>query len=1002
MKLSIIFICIFLLWSCATPSDEEDRPKDEINYEQLAMNFVDPPREARPKALWTWLNGNVDMAMLTREMAEASEKGLGGFDIWDVGMLVDQDSIVPKGPPFMSEESVNAISHALNEAKKFDMEMGLTISSSWNAGGDWVKEEHGVMGLFRSVSRVKGPGNRTLDMRVTPIGTQIERADSDDKPRRLKLDANGLPEFRKDVALLAIPLREDSVVSSAEIVDLTDKLAEEGPVTWDVPEGNWLVIRYTCMPTGQPLALPSANSKGLMIDHFSAEAMESHLKFFFEKLKPATGDFRNSPLLYFYTDSYEANSAAWTPKMPEEFKRLRGYDMKTYLPVLDGFTIDDREVSGRFAYDYRKTLSDLIIANHYALGKKLCNEQGIGFAAEAGGPGPPVHNVPFQDLAALGALDIPRGEFWYKHPRGQKHMDELQIIKGIASAAHIYDQKFVEAESFTSIWLWQEGPKDLKPVADKAFCEGLNRIVYHTFPHIPEEAGHPGWIYNFGTVMNTHRAWWPKSRAWNDYLARVSYVLQQGNFVADVAYYYGNEAPNIVGHKRTFSWLGEGYDYDVINTEILLDKLDVVNGRLVLPHGQSYSVLVLPDDKRMDLDVINRIQYLVNKGATVIGPPPQTVHGLHDYVNQEQQLAGIANELWGPCDSVNVQENSFGQGKIIWGKTPRQVLADAGMVQDFSYEAPVEIRLEYIHRQLENLDIYFVRNVDSLTAHIETTFRSVGVPELWDPDTGEMFPIPVYEVNQNTTTLPLRFSPYDSYVIIFRTDRQGKHIAEISKAGKRLFPGEGGFNFAGMANGALGLTFDEGGVFDIKYSSGEEDKFEATETWRKTVAGPWEASFGPGWDAPSTITFDTLVAWDQHPEGGIQVYSGVAAYNTSFELENVNEADFVWTLDLGSVYEVSEVKLNGVDLGVRSFAPFTYNLHGTARESNNLTIEVANLLNNRLVGEGRKPEGDRKIKSNIQKLPSAWSEPMGDGTLTKSGLIGPVSVTKHKVYKPEL
>ena len=649
MRLSLLLVPALLLWSCTTRSNHEITGTGGLNYDQLASNFLDPPQEARPKALWTWLNGNVDLAMLTREMREAREKGLGGFDIWDVGMLVDQDSIVPKGPAFMGSESINAIAHALSEAKKFDMEMGLTISSSWNAGGSWVKEEHGVMGLFRSTMVVNGPGSRELDIPVSSIGTQIGKADSNPKPRRLEFDSSGLPAFRKDVALLAVPLREDSVVSITEIVDLTDQLGQ-GAIKWDIPEGKWQLIRYTCMPTGQPLAVPSANSKGLMIDHFSAGAMESHLNHFFRKLKPKIGDFEDSPLLYFYTDSYEANSAAWTPKMPEEFRRLRGYEMTAYLPVLDGFTIENRDLSERFKYDYRKTLSDLIIANHYALGKKLCNEQGIGFAAEAGGPGPPVHNVPFQDLAALGALDIPRGEFWYEHPKGEKHMNELQIIKGISSAAHIYNKKFVEAESFTSIWLWQEGPRDLKPVADKAFCEGLNRIVYHTFPHIPEGAGHPGWIYNFGTVMNTHRSWWPKSRGWNDYLGRVSYVLQQGNFVADVAYYYGNEAPNFVGHKRTFPWLGEGYDYDVINTEILLDSIDVADGRLVLPHGQSYSILVLPDDKRMDLGVMKKIEYLVNNGATIVGPKPLTVYGLNDYADREKQLSGIANRLWGPCD----------------------------------------------------------------------------------------------------------------------------------------------------------------------------------------------------------------------------------------------------------------------------------------------------------------------------------------------------------------
>ena len=327
-------------------------------------------------------------------------------------------------------------------------------------------------------------------------------------------------------------------------------------------------------------------------------------------------------------------------------------------------------------------------------------------------------------------------------------------------------------------------------------------------------------------------------------------------------------------------------------------------------------------------------------------------------------------------------------------------MLDAGIVQDFSYTTSRDVRLEYVHRELKDMDIYFIRNVDSLAVHVETTFRSVGVPVLWDPDTGEVSVVPVYNANQNTTTLPLQLSPYDSYVVVFRTDREGGHITEISNEGSLLFPGGDGFGLIGMSDEGLGLIFDGPGTYDIKYSSGRTDKFVATELLRQTIAGPWEVSFGQGWDAPSKIRFDSLIAWDKHEDGGIQVYSGIASYSTSFEMENINRNDIIWTLDLGNVYEVSDVKLNKVDLGVRSFAPFVYNLSGGVLKNNNLTIEVANLLNNRLVGEGRKPKGERKTKSNIQKLPSAWSSPMGDFTLARSGLIGPVTIVGNKVYKP--
>lgn len=993
MKYFWFFLAVVTLGFCTPPA-----PMDEA-YQLLASHFTDPPMEARPKALWTWLNGNADLPTLSREMAEAHEQGLGGFDIWDVGMIVDPDSVVPDGVPFMGEESVRAIGHVLREARQYGMEMGLTIASSWNAGGSWVKEEHGVMGLFRSAKEVRGPGVQTIDIPQPSMEAVMQRGNAGRRRRMLQLGEDGLPGFRKDVALLAFPLRPDSTLLQEEVVDLSAFL-EQDSFTWEVPAGNWLLIRYTCIPTGQPLAVPGALSKGLMIDHFSAEAMRSHLKYFFDRLIPEVGNLGESALAYFYNDSYEANSAAWTPELPAAFERLRGYPLTAWLPVLDGFEIESEDLSQRFAYDFRKTLSDLIIANHYALGSQLCHEQGIGFAAEAGGPGPPVHNVPFQDLAALGSLDIPRGEFWYKHPGGRQHMDELQIVKGISSAAHIYDQKFVEAESFTSIWLWQEGPMDLKPVADKAFCEGLNRIVYHTFPHIPPGAGHPGWIYNFGTVMNTQRTWWPKSRDWNDYLARVSYLLQQGNFVADVAWYYGNEAPNFVGHKRTLPWLGEGYDYDVINTEVLLEKLEVRDGRLTLPHGQTYSVLVLPEDRRMELAVIQKIRDLVEQGAIIIGPPPSKVYSLHDYETKERELQDLSAEIWGPCDSVRIREHPKGKGKIVWGKTAREALEELGLVPDFRYENEGKARMEYIHRSLPDHDIYFVRSADSVFCQTGIQLRATGKPELWDPVTGEIYPLPVYRREAQSTVLTLPFAPHQSYLIVFRKRQQGDHIEEITQDGRTLFPGNGPVYYTGPANGTAGLYFTLPGTYQLKYASGRIDRLEVARPEIETLGGPWQVSFDTLWDAPQKVTFDTLTAWNDHADPGIQVYSGLAVYTCSFNVERLEKDGKIRILDLGEIDEVAQVSLNGQNLGIRSFYPFAYDITALVRNQNELRVEVANLLNNRLVGEGRKPPGERKTRSNITKLPSAWATPMGEAPLKKSGMTGPVTIKSYSIYQP--
>ena len=454
--------------------------------DSLEKGFVDPPMTARPKGYWVWTNGNFSLPKLREELREFKDKGMGGVDIWDVAGWVDENKIVPAGPPFMSDESVQAIAQAIRVGGEVGMEMGLTISSSWNAGGSWVKPEQGVMGLFRSSVEIKGPAQVSMNLPFPELPR------NDPKDARIQpiivRGADGLPTFYRDVAVLAMP--DKQTIAPNQVLNITEHFVN-GRLNWTAPPGNWRVVRYVCTGTGQPLMRPSPHSNGLMIDHFSAEATRAHLMFFINKLQNELGDLSQTALKYLYTDSYEANSAAWTPTMPEEFIKRCGYDLTPYLPVLDGKTVVNKEISERFLFDFKRVLSDLIIENHYQLSTEICGQYGLGFRAEAGGPGPPVHNCPFESLRSLGVCSVPRGEFWYQHPAGEKHMHELQIVKGPASAAHLYGQPQVEAEAFTALWMWQHGPGDLKEVADRAMCEGLTRFVYHTSPH-PPAPGPPG------------------------------------------------------------------------------------------------------------------------------------------------------------------------------------------------------------------------------------------------------------------------------------------------------------------------------------------------------------------------------------------------------------------------------------------------------------------------------------------------------------------------------
>lgn len=957
----------------------------------LDAGFKNPPVEARPRALWPWLNGNASLGQITFEMEEAKRKGMGGFDIWDIGVLVDPDNVIPAGPAFLSDKSLHAINHAIREGDRLGLEIGLTFASSWNAGGNWVTPEYGAMGLFRSDTVVTGPRvfSGTIPFPTIPdkYGNRPVIQNRDPK--------TGLPVFFREVALLAHPLNADSIVNPNDIKVLPPKRVD-GKIKWAIPPGKWRIVRYVCAPTGQPLAIPSPNSRGLMLDHFSAAAQKHNLDYIFKRLLPVTGDLRGRSLKYLYADSYEVNSAVWTPLLPEEFQKRKGYSIEKFLPVLDGFHVSDSTTSERFLFDFRKTLSDLIIENHYRLGTEICNDYGIGFAAEAGGPGQPLHNVPFEDLKALGSVSIPRGEFWNKHPQ----LDLLQVVKGISSAAHLYNKKYVEAESFTSVWLWQEGPNELKPLADRAMCEGLNRFVYHTFPHTPPESGTPGWVYNFGTLINTTNGWWPKSAAFHEYLSRCSYLLQQGEFVADVAYYYGDEAPNFTGPKTIREGLGFGYDYDVVNSEAILALMDVRDNRIVLPHGQSYAVLVLPSDNTsMNPEVLQKLETMIQKGAVVVGGKPEFATGLSNRAASDARVKEIADRIWG-TDLTTKSENAHGKGKVVWGKTVRDVLNEMGIGPDVGMKDEDQANVDWIHRRTNSEEIYFVRNKQNAPTRQVVTFRVKGmIPQQWNPSTGAATDIPFYTKTAEGISIPLFFEPYESTFIVFRKGTSAA-IESVMLNDKPIYDG---------LNRNLTWRYIDGGALisgeGIWSWSRDGSKHTVTTSAANTIElrGPWIVRFDKTKNAPPVDTMRTLIPLNESGDERIRHYSGLATYEHTFALnQNSFQKNQRIILELGDVKEIAEVFVNGVNMGTVWHTPFRIDITKAARPgSNTVIIEVVNTINNGLVGDAKVPAEYGRMSSNVKRLPNAWMNPFAEAPLLPAGLIGPVMVRVEELISFE-
>lgn len=919
-------------------------------------DFKDPPVENRPMALWTWLNGYVDQKKLVYELEQMKYKGMRGALIWDLGSLMDPGKIIPEGPKFLEQESLDNISLAINTSDKLGLDIGMVAASSWNSGGTWIDEPDASKQLLVSNQVVTGPSKKSVKIKV-PESRQ------------------GVPEVYSLINTVAIPYSDSKKINltSGEVIDLHDYISKDLVMNWEIPEGKWDVISFFMCNTGQKLACPSPKSDGYIIDHLSKEATKTHFDSILANL-----DMVSTPekkMKFLMLDSYEVWPANdWTPGFIQEFKTRYGYDPISYLPLLAGYQGKDSIVGKRFEGDYRRLVSELMIQNHYGYAMDIGDENGFKIITEAGHGGSPR----VDPLKALGNSHIPMGEFWNR----QRHW----VTKEAASAAHIYGRKLVASESLTGWNHWQHGPTDFKQLCDIAFCEGLNQVVFHTFSHNPEIAGKPGFVYHAGEHINVNATWWEMARPFMDYLSRCSYMLRQGNFVGDVLLYYGDDAPNLVPPKRIDpnyspdmpgifpSYFYDdskcphcgrpkpvdpgnlsGYDYDYINADIITSTLSVEGGSLVLPSGQTYRVMLLPDKEDISLEVLKSLEKLVSNGAVVIGRKPERTTSLKNYPDCDAEVKIIADKLWGECDGRNILSNRYGNGKVYWGKTLKEVLEELNIPPDFEVRGidNLDRKVDHIHRKTETEDIYFVSNSSQEPQRITCVFRvdKNRIPEIWDAETGLIQREVDYKRAENGISIDFVMDPLASRFVVFRKRSTGKN--------------------------------DKGLSYDLQYGFAKDTGADAV-TEEIDITSDWVVRFDVGMGGPGSHSLDKLISWTEIENEGIQYYSGKARYGRDFSIPAGTLSEEIKAFAVfEDIQEMALVRVNGNDCGIVWLPPYKVHITPYLKSgTNTITVEVINTWNNRIVGDMRSPDQRPFTNTNAKARFSSKSK------LLKSGLMG--------------
>ena len=554
----------------------------------------------------------------------------------------------------------------------------------------------------------------------------------------------------------------DGVIRRADILDLTTQMDASGHLTWDVPPGDWTIIRFGHTPTGKDNHPAREGARGLECDKLSREAVEETFNAVVGQVIADVGPLAGKTFFSALIDSYEVDTQNWTPRFREEFRRLRGYDPLPYLPAMVGRVVDSLEISERFLWDVRRTIADLFAENYYGYFAELLHRHGMLLSAE------PYGNGGFDDLTCGGRADIPMSEFWVGWGNDNSNS------KLASSAAHTYGHRIVGAESFTadaSQGKWQNHPYKLKALGDFIWCGGVNRYIFHRYAHQPWADVKPGMTMGpWGFHFERTNTWWEQGRAWLQYVARSQYLLQSGLFVADLCYFVGEGSPSSPpGRAGLNPAPPTGYDYDVCSAEVILERMAVKDGHLVLPDGMSYRLLVLPPAQTMTPRLLEKIRDLVRAGAVVVGQPPKRSPSLQGYPECDRRVQELSAEIWGDCDGQKVTENRLGKGRVFWGRPLPEVLAELGVPPDFEQVGHPRPDVNYIHRTIEGADVYFVCCSSPQPVLVEASFR-VGdrVPELWHPDTGEFEQAPMFRRQDHRTIVLLRFEPCGSVFVVFR------------------------------------------------------------------------------------------------------------------------------------------------------------------------------------------------------------------------------------------
>lgn len=1031
---------------------------------QLKTEFRAPPDSAKPYLWWHWMNGQISREGITKDLEAMRKIGVGGLTLFEEFNRIPEGSI-----RYASPEHFALIQFAASECQRLGLDFGFHNGPGWSAsGGPWITPEYAMKTVVSSEARIMGgKGAQRLKLPQPPTKVEAYRSTGhgyvdQDFYRDIVVIAfptPAEPDVRLDdwmqKAELVVPIQyglqeqqkavsTKGIISKAQIQVLSLVPDEKGEITWDAPAGDWTLLRMGYILTGHlNQQAPTTGGRGLDCDKLSREALDFHWEKFVAKVIDAAKAGGQQALSTVLIDSYETDVQTWTERMPEEFERLRGYSLLPYLPCLSGRIINSVRETEQFLWDFRRTIAELVEENYYGHFTARCHEAGLKASFEGYG-----YNAIFDDFDVSRRADIPMAEFWANI---FKYSD--YSAKMAASAADLSGRHLVGAEAFTAGGpeaAWSNHPGALKAQGDYYLARGITRFYIQASVHQPwRDELRPGMTYGLhGIQMNRNDTLWEPSRAWMEYLGRAQAVLQHGQLVTDMAYYYGENQPNTVRTKPystknrvgvprdpdgdidpdTWFSLPEGHDYHIMSQKVLLELSVNATGQLIHPTGARYEILVLPNEERMRLSTLRRVAELVRGGATVVGPRPNRSPSLEDEKSGEAAVRELADEVWGKADGKSVKVNAYGRGWVYTGMEPAEVLRHRNIARDFSYESLNQAekkvpRLHYIHRTSAEAEVYFVSNQRDEPATVRAFFRQTGVaPEIWHPETGTIEKAPVWSTfSSGQTSVTLMLDAAEACFVVFPKNRSAvaASVIEVQKDGSPLVDkAEARIQPAGASSKLIAFS---GGKYGVTKTGQPARVIDVPVGKEIDLTTGWNVEF-PLKRKVLRSEFARLDSWIKHREDEIKYFSGTATYARTFDLPPQSLGkDVIVEVDLGQIEVIAELQVNGQDFGVLWTGPHRRDITSALKEGQNeIVVKVTNLWRNRLIGDAvlrgyGRPERVKAMAKIPLDLPDWVSQGKTDpdervssftispfysseDTLVRSGLIGPVRLVFGKSF----